>query len=557
MNGAQALMKTLADAGVTVCFSNPGTSEMHFVAALDAEPRMRAVLALFEGVATGAADGYARMAGKPAATLLHLGCGLGNGLANLHNARKGRVPVVNIVGDHATYHVKYDAQLQSDIETVARNVSTWVRTSSSTAALASDAAEAVATAMGGLGGGGQVATLILPADVSWSEGGVPAALPTLALPPVAEEGVIQAITKAIQSGEKTALLLGARALREPGLMAASRIAVKAGVQLFAEVFPTRIERGAGLPHVERIAYLAELASVQLQGLKHLVLVDAKSPVSFFAYPGKASDLVPEGCTVHTLASPTQDAVGGLERLVRALGAEGVQPALQPPSRPDAPKGKLTAEKVCKAVGHHLPQRAIIVDEAQTSGVMLPHFTRGAPRHDVITLTGGAIGQSLPNAVGAAIACPDRPVLALVGDGSAMYTLQALWTMAREGLNVTTIVFNNKSYAILNVELQRVGAVGSGDAQGVKARSQLDLSNPGLDFVQMASGMGVHAMRVTTAEELNRALAQCVSTPGPHLIEAVVPNAFSGLKLRLLPHVLSSLASLPQPLARLIKRKVAP
>ena len=557
MNGAQALMKTLADAGVTVCFSNPGTSEMHFVAALDAEPRMRAVLALFEGVATGAADGYARMADKPAATLLHLGCGLGNGLANLHNARKGRVPVVNIVGDHATYHVKYDAQLQSDIETVARNVSTWVRTSSSTAALASDTAEAVATAMGGLGGGRQVTTLILPADVSWSEGGVPAALPTLVPPPVADEGVIQAITKAIQSGEKTALLLGARALREPGLMAASRIAVKAGVQLFAEVFPTRIERGAGLPHVERIAYLAELASVQLQGLKHLVLVDAKSPVSFFAYPGKASDLVPEGCTVHTLASPTQDAVGGLERLVRALGAEGVQPALQPPSRPDAPKGKLTAEKVCKAVGHHLPQRAIIVDEAQTSGVMLPHFTRGAPRHDVITLTGGAIGQSLPNAVGAAIACPDRPVLALVGDGSAMYTLQALWTMAREGLNVTTIVFNNKSYAILNVELQRVGAVGSGDAQGVKARSQLDLSSPGLDFVQMASGMGVHAMRVTTAEELNRALAQCVSTPGPHLIEAVVPNAFSGLKLRLLPHVLSSLASLPQPLARLIKRKVAP
>lgn len=556
MNGAQALMKTLADAGVTVCFSNPGTSEMHFVAALDNEPRMRAVLTLFEGVATGAADGYARMAGTPAATLLHLGCGLGNGLANLHNARKGRVPVVNIVGDHATYHVKYDAQLQSDIETVARNVSKWVRTSKSTAALASDAAEAVATAMGGAGGGGQVATLILPADVSWGDGGVPAVLPTLALPPVADEAVMDAIAKAIQSGEKVALLMGARALREPGLIAASRIAVKAGVKLFAEVFPTRIERGAGLPHVERVAYLAELASVQLLGLKHLVLVDAKSPVSFFAYPGKASDLVPEGCTVHTLASPSQDAVGGLQRLVSKLGADAVQPLLQEPMRPDRPKGKLTAEKVCKALGHLLPERAIIVDEAQTSGVMLPHFTKGAPRHDVITLTGGAIGQGLPSAVGAAIACPDRPVLALVGDGSAMYTVQALWTMARERLNVTTVIFNNKSYAILNVELQRVGATAQG-GNGEKARSQLDLSNPGLDFVQLGASMGLHSVRATTAEEFNTALENALRSPGPHLIEAVVPNAFSGLKLRLLPHVLSSLSSLPQPLASFIKRKVAP
>lgn len=556
MNGAQALMKTLADAGVTVCFSNPGTSEMHFVAALDHEPRMRAVLTLFEGVATGAADGYARMAGKPAATLLHLGCGLGNGLANLHNARKGRVPVVNIVGDHATHHVKYDAQLQSDIETVARNVSKWVRTSSSTAELSSDAAEAVATAMGTPG---QVATLILPADVSWGEGGVPASLPTLALPPVADDEVIDAIARAIQSGGKTALLMGARALREPGLMAASRIAVKAGVKLFAEVFPTRIERGAGLPHVERIAYLAELASVQLQGIKHLVLVDAKSPVSFFAYPGKASDLVPEGCTVHALATPAQDAVGGLLKLAQKIGADAVQPMLQSATRPDRPKGKLTAEKVCKSVGHLLPERAIIVDEAQTSGVMLPHFTRGAPRHDVVTLTGGAIGQGLPNAVGAAIACPDRPVLALVGDGSAMYTIQALWTMARERLNVTTVILNNKSYAILNVELQRVGATagGKGAGQGEKARSQLDLSNPGLDFVQLGASMGVHSVRATTAEEFNTALENALRSPGPHLIEALVPNAFSGLKLRLLPHVLSSLASLPQPLAQLIKRKVSP
>jgi acetolactate synthase I/II/III large subunit len=550
MNGAQALMKTLADAGVEVCFSNPGTSEMHFVAALDHEPRMRAVLTLFEGVATGAADGYARMADKPAATLLHLGCGLGNGLANLHNARKGKVPVVNIVGDHATHHVQYDAQLQSDIETVARNVSKWVRTSQSTAALCQDAVEAVATSMGPPG---QVTTLILPADVSWSEGGVPAAMPTLTAPEAADDAVVAAVAQALQAGGKTAILLGGRALREPALMAAARIAAKTGAQLLAEVFPTRIERGAGLPHVDRIAYLAELASTQLAGLKHLVLVDAKSPVSFFAYTGKLSDLVPEGCTVHHLATFEQDAVGSLEKLVAQLGAETAQPALQAPQRPELPGGELTAEKVCQAVGALLPERAIIVDESQTSGVKLPSFTRGAPRHDVLTLTGGAIGQSLPNAVGAAIACPDRPVLALVGDGSAMYTIQALWTMAREQLHVVTVVFNNKSYAILNMELQRVGAKSQGD----KARSQLDLSNPALDFVQLAQGMGVQAVRTLTSDEFNRALEKALRTPGPHLIEAVVPNAYTGLKLRALPHVLNALSSLPQPLARAIKRKVAP
>ena len=294
MNGAQALMKTLVDAGVEVCFTNPGTSEMHFVAALDDEPRMRAVLTLFEGVATGAADGYARMSGKPAATLLHLGCGLGNGLANLHNARKGRTPILNIVGDHATSHAPYDAQLQSDIETVARNVSTWVRTSTSTPSLGADAVEALAASMGPPG---QVATLILPADVSWSEGGLPATLPPVR-PPAVSDAAVEAVADVLEGSGETAMLLGGRALREPSLIAAARIAAKCGAKLFAEVFPSRIQRGAGLPAVERLAYLAELASVQLNGYSELILVDAKAPVSFFAYPGKKSDLVPAGCKVH-------------------------------------------------------------------------------------------------------------------------------------------------------------------------------------------------------------------------------------------------------------------
>lgn len=550
-NGAQALMKTLVDAGIEVCFTNPGTSEMHFVAALDHEPRMRAVLALFEGVATGAADGYARMADKPAATLLHLGCGLGNGLANLHNARKGRVPVVNIVGDHATWHVPYDAQLQSDIETVARNVSPgFVRTATSTATLCEDAAAAVQAARGRPG---QVATLILPADVSWGEGATPCTVPPPPPAPAADDETVAAVAAAIRSGGRVALLLGGQALREAGLTAAARIAAHCGVSLFAETFPTRMERGAGLPAVERIAYLAELATLQLTPFEHLVLVDAKAPVSFFAYPGKKSYLVPETCNLHTLATPEQDSIASLEKLARALGADQAEPARQPLQRPGRPRGKLTAAKVCRAVGQLLPEHAIVVDESITSGLMLNMFTAGAPRHDLLTLTGGAIGQGLPSAVGAAIACPDRPVLALVGDGSAMYTIQALWTMARENLNVTTIVFNNASYSILNVELERVGAEGAGD----RARAQLDISRPVTHYARLAESMGVHGIRVSTAEELIKALEYAWSMPGPHLIEAMVPESLSGMKRRVLPWLLRSLPSLPRPLTRALKRKIAP
>lgn len=549
-NGAQALVRTLIDAGVTACFTNPGTSEMHFVAALDTAPEMRAVLTLFEGVATGAADGYARMADKPAATLLHLGCGLGNGLANLHNARKARVPVVNIVGDHATTHVQYDAQLQSDIETVARNVSPWVRTSTSTQALSRDAVDAVAAATAHPHG---VATLILPADVSWGEGAEPLAPHPHAIAPVATPDAIAAVCKALTSGGKAAFLLGGKALRAPALLLASRISEATGAVLHAEVFPTRMERGAGLPYVERIAYLAELASVQLAGLEHLILVDAKAPVSFFAYPGKQSYLVPPGCTLHTLSGLDQDAQGSLQALLQALGAQDTQPALLEPAVPARPSGALTADKVCQAVAAVLPLNAIVSDEAQTSGVTLSKHTAHAPRHDLLTLTGGAIGQGLPVAVGAAIACPDRPVFALVGDGSAMYTIQALWTMAREQLSVITVVFNNRSYAILNMELERVGA----DTVGPIAKSQLDLSTPPLDFVALGNGMGVHSVRAANCEQLNMALDFALAHAGPHLIEVIVPNAFSGLKLKALPHVLGALAKLPQPLAKMLKRKISP
>ena len=548
-NGAKALIDTLINAGVDTCFTNPGTSEMHFVAALDSTD-MKAVLCLFEGVATGAADGYARMAGKPAATLLHLGCGLGNGLANLHNARKAGVPMINIIGDHATYHTQYDAQLQSDIETVARNCSTWVRTCAATDQLAADAAEAVAVAAGPPA---QISTLILPADVSWSEGAVAVDAPAATAPPPAADEVVEEIANVLRSGKSTALLLGGRVLREAGLQAASRIAEKTGAKLFCEVFPTRLQRGVGLPHVERIAYLAEMASVQLDELENLILVDAKAPVSFFAYPGKKSYLVPEQCAVHSLVAREQDAVRSLEALANAVGASDTRPKPQALARPKLPGGRLTGAKVCQAIGALLPENAIISDESQTSGVKLPAFTANAPKHDLLTLTGGAIGQGLPVAVGAAVACPDRPVLALAGDGSAMYTNQALWTMVNEDLDVTVVIFNNRSYAILNVELERVGAEGA----GTKAKSQLDLAEPPIDFVALARSMGMSATSVSTAEGFNKALEHAFREPGPHLIDAIVPNEFKGLKLKALPHVLGALDSVPAPLAKAIKKKIAP
>ena len=514
-NGAHALIRTLVNAGVKTCFTNPGTSEIHFVAALDAVPEMRAILTLFEGVATGAADGYARMADAPAATLLHLGPGLGYGLANLHNARRAKVPVVNIVGDHATYHTRYDVPLQSNIETIARNVSTWVRTSRKTGELARDAIEAIVAA---IGPPGQVATLIVPSDVSWQEGAEPVALPQLAASPAVSGEIIEAVAKAIRGSGQIGILLGGRALREPSLLAAARIAKKTGAKLFAERTTARLERGAGLPAVERLAHWPELVSQQLDGLQHLVLVDARAPVSAFAYPGRQSSLVPVACEVHELASPASDVLRSLEGLIEAMDAADAKPELEQPSIPPRPQGQLTAEKVCQAIGAILPEGAIVSDEGITSVAALPSNTAGSPRHDWLTLAGGAIGQGLPVAVGAAIACPDRPVIALEADGSAMYTIQSLWTMAREHLDVTVVIFNNRAYRILDVELARL----DGQVPGPKAKALLGLDDPYLDFVKLGSGLGIASRRVESAEELTGALEQAIADAGPHLIEAVIP-----------------------------------
>lgn len=518
MNGAEGMIRTLVDSGVDVCFTNPGTSEMHFVAALDQVDAMRAVLGLFEGVVTGAADGYARMADKPAATLLHLGPGLGNGLANLHNARRAHTPVVNIVGDHATYHLAYDAPLTSDIETAARNVSSWIRRPETTAELCDATADAVAAA---IGPPGQVATLILPADASWSDGATPAASKPPPAHRAADADALDAAAKVLVSGEPCALLVGGSVMRAPGLSAASRIATATGAKLLGETFPARLERGAGIPAIERLGYLSEFMEIQLAGIRHLVIVDTGPPVGFFAYPGKASYLVPDGCDVIVIADPAEgvDAVTALEQLADIVAA-GVEPVAAPSSRPSLPTGALTGETIAAAVGALLPEGAVVCDEANTSGLWSAGATAGAPPHDWLTLTGGAIGLGMPLATGAAIGAPGRKVINLEADGSAMYTMQALWTQAREGLDVTTIVFNNRSYAILNMELARTGA----GAGGPKARSMFDLSNPDLDFVSIAQGMGVPAERADSAASFSTALERALQEDGPHLIEAMIPSA---------------------------------
>jgi acetolactate synthase I/II/III large subunit len=511
VNGAQALINTLVDGGVDVCFSNPGTSEMHFVAALDTVPRMRGVLALFEGVATGAADGYARMADRPAAVLLHLGPGLGNGLANLHNARRAHVPMVVVVGDHATYHKKYDAPLESDIDALAGTVSGWVRRSNDVGEVATDAAEAIAASTAGA----QVATLILPADASWSDGGETASVPAPSAGAAVDVGPVAEV---LRSGEPTMMLIGGDATRAAGLAAAARIAEATGARWLCETFPTRLERGAGVPAVDRLAYFAEAAVAQLAGAKHLVLAGARSPVSFFAYPGMPSDLVPDGCEVHVLAE-YHGAAAALAALAEEVAPGTVAPVAAA-SRPPLPTGALTSASIADVVGALMPERAVVVDESNTSGLLLPAATAGAPAHDWLTLTGGAIGYGIPTAVGAAIGAPDRPVLCLQSDGSAMYTISGLWTQARENLDVTTVIYNNAAYDILRIELARVGA---GSAPGPKALDLLDLSRPTMDFVKIAEGMGVPARRVGTAEEFADALRAALAEPGPHVIDAVIPS----------------------------------
>ena len=514
MTGAESLLRTAVGAGVEVCFANPGTTEMDIVGALDEVAEMRTVLGLFEGVCTGMADGYGRMTDKPALTLLHLGVGLGNGIANLHNARRARTPIVNLIGDHPTAHIPYDAPLTSDIETMAKPVSNWVWVSTSAEQISHDAAEAIATATGPPGG---IATLITRADALREASNGPVAPREPKGPNSVGDGAIDKVAEILRKGETAALLLSGHGVREAGLVAANRIAAQTGCQVLSDCFPARLERGAGLPPVDRLPYFPELVLERLKDVRHLILAGAPAPVSFFLYPDGQSSLVPEGCEVHTLATPDEDIVHALEAVTEAVGAPGNAGARTELSRPDAPTGGLDTHSVGAAIGAALPEGAIIADESATSGPPTYFLTRGCPPHTGMYLTGGGIGWGLPAATGAAVACPDRPVLALQGDGGGMYTLQALWTQAREGLNVTNVIFSNRKYQILQMELMRAGI----NKPGEKAKALTDLVDPELDWRQLAGGMGVPACRPESAEAFHSELQKSFREPGPHLIELVL------------------------------------
>jgi acetolactate synthase I/II/III large subunit len=511
MNGADSLVQTLLAAGVDVCFTNPGTSEMHLVAALDKRKEMRCVLGLFEGVVTAAADGYARMASKPACTLLHLGPGLANGLANLHNARRARVPLLNIVGEHPADHLKHDAPLTSDIEAAARPWSDWVRTSRFAWQLGQDTAEALVASKSD---GGQIATLIVPADVAWTEGGLVAHTISGASVRTPDSPRVEEAANLLRSGKRTALVMAGNALHGKGLITAGRIAECTNASLIAPYPFARMERGAQRPDVVRIPYPREQAMAALKEFSQVILVGTTPPSAYFATPQGDAALISGDATIHALASPTEDPCAALEALAACLPLQKPAVDTSSPERPKARSGAISLEGLAFCVAATLPENAIVVDESMTSGRGMLAAARNAPPHDWLANTGGSIGIALPLAVGAAVACPDRQVLCLSADGSAMYTLQALWTMAREGLRITTVIFANRVYSVLKREFL---ALGIGEP-GPRVRDLFEIDRPEIDWVAMAKGMGVPAIRAASLDEFVMALSRGYSSQGPNLVE---------------------------------------
>jgi acetolactate synthase-1/2/3 large subunit len=516
ITGAETLVRTLLAGGIDTCFTNPGTSEIHIVSAFDRVPGMRCVLGLFEGVVTGAADGYARMAEKPACTLLHLGPGLANGLANLHNASRAQVPIVNVIGQHAIDHIRHDTPLTSDIESIARPYSKWLRTVRFAAEIGMDAAQAIAASRTAPG---QIATLIVPADVAWgqsgwSEGGVVPQRPAAPKVPFPQAENIARTAAMLRSGLPTAMLLSGSALYGKGLEAAGRIAQATGVKLFVPYPIARLQRGAGLPAVERIQYIPEQAKAQLKEFRQLILVGTSAPLAYFAYPGKDCALTSPECDIQTLARAGDDLTGALEALAAEFQGHRRQASEESDGRPAIPSGEITLAGLADAIGALLPENAIVVDESMTSGRGIMAATKAAPPHDWLGNTGGSIGIALPLAVGAATACPNRRILCLTADGSAMYTAQALWTMARERARITTVVFANRAYAVLKREFSNLGI---GDP-GPRSRELFDIGHPDLDWVSLAKGMGVPATRVTSLDAFGTALREGFESDGPMLIE---------------------------------------
>ncbi|MGD9864521.1 MAG: acetolactate synthase large subunit [Pseudodonghicola sp.] len=513
MNGAQSLVTSLIGGGIDVCFANPGTSEMHFVAALDQIAGIRCVLGLQENVVTGMADGFYRIARRPAATLLHCGPGLSNGLGNLHNARRGNSGIVNIVGDQATWHRPHDAPLTADTEALARTVSDWVRTSRRSADVGQDAM--MATQIARQVGGG-IATLILPSDASWDEGGrVAAPLPDIA-PPAIDELAVETAAKILRShGKDTLILLGAHATLAEPQRAAWRVASATGATLLGEYVCASIARGRGHLQLERVPYVQKLAAKVLDRFSHVILVGAKRPVGFFGYPGQPSELSNPQTVFHTLSRPEQDPEAALMALAEALGAPKVA-IPDPGPRPEVATGAPTPEGLAQTLAALMPDGAIVSDESISYGRGLYANTYAAPAHDWLHLTGGAIGDGLPVATGAAIAGHGRRVIGLQADGSAMYSVQALWTQARERLPVTTIILSNRRYNILINEYNNVGAT-----PGQTAMNMLDLADPAIGWVDMARSMGIEAAQAETLDVCADLMQQSFRSDAPFLIELLI------------------------------------
>lgn len=514
MNGAESILRTFLGSGVEVCFVNPGTSEMHLVQALDGVSEMRVVLALFEGVCTGAADGYGRMKGSPAATLLHLGAGLANGIANLHNARRASSPLINVVGNHAAYHLPYDTPLTSNIETLAKNFSSWYKESSTAQTIAQDGADAVTAALTAKPGSqGQISTLVLPVDACWGES--PGPVPPNPFP-IRASVADKAIEAAAQTlDEHSALLLNGPALLEEGLKAARRIAAVSGCKLLSVGFPARLEGGPGQTALSRLPYFPEQIQQALRGFKKLVLVGSQPPATMFAYPNTPGYMVPDNCELSTLAKTEEDVVGALQSLADALKAPTDSGPRHPYNRPNLPSGQLNPDKIAATIAAVMPENLIFSLDSGGGRVCFAPVQQAAP-HTWLNITGGAIGQGGPVAVGAAVAAPDRRLVALVGDGGGMYTNQAFWTQAREGLDVTTIIYSNRSYGILETEYWRLGV----NEVGARAANMFSLQNPDIDWVSLGKSMGIPGSSVATVDELADHLQRSFSQDGPYLIEAL-------------------------------------
>jgi acetolactate synthase-1/2/3 large subunit len=511
MKGAESLIATAISGGVEVCFANPGTTELPLVLALDSVPGPRSILCLHENVATGAADGYGRMAAKPAMCLLHLGVGLANGLTNLHNARRAFTPVVNVIGDHATWHLPADPLLATDIVSLARTVSDYVKKSLAATTVAFDVADAIEAAMEN---GGRIATLIVPNDVQMGEAGD--AIPVRrvrATKTYSPRRVVQA-AKALKSG-KSALLLGGDALLEPGIMLAGRVAATGNADLLCDTFFARMERGGDLPSPMKLPYFPDEALELTRRYERVIVAGTRRPVAFFGYPALPSYITTEEQTV-ILAGPQEDSLGALAALASEVNAPDVIDQMFG-ALPAIPKGGLDAQAVSAVIACLQPAECIVMDEVLAVGVPYFDSSKHSPRFTHLMLTGGAIGQGPSAATGAAIACPNRKVINFQSDGCGAYSVQAFWTQARENLDVVTIIGSNRSYQILQLELLRAGVA----QMGPIARSMLGLDDPFIDWVKIGEGFGVPAVAVDSAEALARELGRALMHKGPYLIEAIM------------------------------------